>query len=270
MEIYLQHCLVGAIVKQMCQAAVLLLFPVDIEGFFKYISFKNGAKRYYPPGTNISHLGRRNIQGISSSNIQVPYCSLEGQNMQKPTPSVIAHSPPQLGRDTSGRNPKHLTFMKPCKLRDIYIYLPYQLVSLPDFWTINSTFFAETLVSAKLKPRLSCRLCAWIIEGLLECPSARFFWGCFEKGSFGPWDVKLEKTTWYCWWTKSCTTKDDEYPIIYKVLYIPGGAGFLSSTVPGNSAGDLFGMVKWPELKGGCWWPEKPGGKKVTLHWITW
>ena len=53
--------------------------------------------------------------------------------MQKPTPSVIAHSPPQLGRDTSGRNPKHLTFMKPCKLRDIYIYLPYQLVSLPDF-----------------------------------------------------------------------------------------------------------------------------------------
>ena len=22
----------------------------------------------------------------------------------------------------------------------------------------------------------------------------------------------------YCWWTKSCTTKDDDYPIIYKVL----------------------------------------------------
>ena len=35
----------------------------------------------------------------------------------------------------------------------------------------------------------------------------------------------------YCWWTKSCTTKDDDYPIIYKVLYIPGGAGFLPSTV---------------------------------------
>ena len=35
----------------------------------------------------------------------------------------------------------------------------------------------------------------------------------------------------YCWWTKSCTTKDDEYPIIYRVLYIPGGAGFLPSTV---------------------------------------
>ena len=35
----------------------------------------------------------------------------------------------------------------------------------------------------------------------------------------------------YCWWTKSCTTKDDEYPIIYKVLTIPGGAGFCPSTV---------------------------------------
>jgi len=27
------------------------------------------------------------------------------------------------------------------------------------------------------------------------------------------------------------TTKDDEYPIIYRVLTIPGGAGFLPSTV---------------------------------------
>ena len=26
----------------------------------------------------------------------------------------------------------------------------------------------------------------------------------------------------YRWWTKSCTTKDDDYPIIYKVLTIPG------------------------------------------------
>ena len=37
--------------------------------------------------------------------------------------------------------------------------------------------------------------------------------------------------SWYCWWTKSCTTKDDDYPIIYRVLTIPGGAGFCPSTV---------------------------------------
>ena len=37
----------------------------------------------------------------------------------------------------------------------------------------------------------------------------------------------------YCWWTKSCTTKDDDYPIIYRVLTIPAGClGFLPSTVP--------------------------------------
>ena len=35
----------------------------------------------------------------------------------------------------------------------------------------------------------------------------------------------------YCWWTKSCTTKDDDSPIIYRVLTIPGGAGFCPSTV---------------------------------------
>ena len=36
----------------------------------------------------------------------------------------------------------------------------------------------------------------------------------------------------YCWWTKSCTIKDDDYPIIYRFITIPGGA----STVP----------LKWP------------------------
>ena len=35
----------------------------------------------------------------------------------------------------------------------------------------------------------------------------------------------------YGWWTKSCTTKDDDYPIIYRVLTISGGAGFRPSTV---------------------------------------
>ena len=35
----------------------------------------------------------------------------------------------------------------------------------------------------------------------------------------------------YCWWLKSCTTKDDDYPIIHRVSYIPGGAGFQPSTV---------------------------------------
>ena len=32
-------------------------------------------------------------------------------------------------------------------------------------------------------------------------------------------------------WTKSCTSWYGKYPIIYRVSYIPGGAGFLPSTV---------------------------------------
>ena len=35
----------------------------------------------------------------------------------------------------------------------------------------------------------------------------------------------------YCWWKKTCTSWYGKYPIIYRVLCISGGAGFLPSTV---------------------------------------
>ena len=35
----------------------------------------------------------------------------------------------------------------------------------------------------------------------------------------------------YCWWKKSCTTWDVEYPVNSGVKYLPTGAGFLPSTV---------------------------------------
>ena len=35
----------------------------------------------------------------------------------------------------------------------------------------------------------------------------------------------------YCWWKKSCTSWYGNHPIICRYLYIPGGAGFLPSTV---------------------------------------
>ena len=44
------------------------------------------------------------------------------------------------------------------------------------------------------------------------------------------WEL-LVTEEWYRWWTKSCTTTDDDYHIIYRVLTSPGGAGFLPSTV---------------------------------------
>ena len=64
---------------------------------------------------------------------------------------------------------------------------------------------------------------------------------------------KKKRHSSYCWWTKSCTTKDDDYPIICGVLTIPGGAGFCPSTVwtkmidprLEGSSQDLIQLVKW-------------------------
>ena len=48
-----------------------------------------------------------------------------------------------------------------------------------------------------------------------------------HEGLFIPYGSR-----WYCWWKKSCTSWYGKYPIVYKVLYIPGGClGFLPSTV---------------------------------------
>ena len=45
------------------------------------------------------------------------------------------------------------------------------------------------------------------------------------------WFSLVVDPTWYCWWKKSCTSWYVQYPIIYRVLTIPGGAGFCPSTV---------------------------------------
>ena len=46
-------------------------------------------------------------------------------------------------------------------------------------------------------------------------------WGRSRRGRV--WYLQLLEHLgtigWYCWWTKSCTTKDDDYPIIYKVFF---------------------------------------------------
>ena len=68
----------------------------------------------------------------------------------------------------------------------------------------------------------------------------------------------------YCWWTKSCTTKDDDYPIIYRFLTIPGGPGFLPSTVCSTSASypPTPLVFLFNSIGVGChlftgWWEEK-------------
>ena len=48
-----------------------------------------------------------------------------------------------------------------------------------------------------------------------------------------PWKFKFQNVYYmsYYWWTESCTCCYGKFPIIYMVLYIPGGAGFFPSTV---------------------------------------
>ena len=61
----------------------------------------------------------------------------------------------------------------------------------------------------------------------LEHP-IRFFYILGKTWEILKWKILC---TSYCWWKKSCTSWYVTYPIIYKVLYIPSGAGFLPSTV---------------------------------------
>ncbi len=44
------------------------------------------------------------------------------------------------------------------------------------------------------------------------------------------WGHQIQQELQYCWCKKSCTSWYGKYPIIDKVLYTPGGAGFLPST----------------------------------------
>ena len=62
-----------------------------------------------------------------------------------------------------------------------------------------------------------------------QCGRHKFYWVVVSSiflFSTLPGEMKA-----FCWWTKSCTTKDDDYILIYRVLTIPGGAGFCPSTV---------------------------------------
>ena len=81
----------------------------------------------------------------------------------------------------------------------------------------------------------------------------------------------------YCWWTKSCTTKDDNYSIIYRVLTIPGGAGFLPSTVahlqknpsPAELLKEYLFLELWPESWAEARWISARW-KDVTTGCLSW
>ena len=58
----------------------------------------------------------------------------------------------------------------------------------------------------------------------------------------------------YCWWKKSCTSWYGKYPIIYKVLYMPGGAGFSSiNSITNVLRVQLFGHFLLPGSSLSSW-----------------
>ena len=85
----------------------------------------------------------------------------------------------------------------------------------------------------------------------------------YSKSSFYALQKASKSSFWrepYCWWKKSCTSWYGKYPIIYRVLYIPGGAGFLPSTVLSSTALQkklAFGKVVIHQVLKGDWFLRK-------------
>ena len=82
--------------------------------------------------------------------------------------------------------------------------------------------------------RLVFTMCGWTLNMLLSLKKWNTTWNdtnpkplwCLRGyTSFEPSDEK------YCRWKGSCTSWYGKSPSIYRVLYMPGGAGFLPSTV---------------------------------------
>ena len=83
-----------------------------------------------------------------------------------------------------------------------------------------------------------CQTHPWIDPPIVtstffETQDSAAVYSCFDRQCH-QWDLDAfvyrwglsTRWLWYCWWKKSCTSWYDEYPIIYRVLYIPGGQDF--------------------------------------------
>ena len=91
--------------------------------------------------------------------------------------------------------------------------------------TIGRLFLRKKILGSNLPPTLRGLQC-WYLKPHDPLKEAG------KKGSFPGCTLPWEKSVGgFCWWTKSCTSWYGKYPIIYRVSYIPGGAGFLPSTV---------------------------------------
>ena len=70
----------------------------------------------------------------------------------------------------------------------------------------------------------------------------------FECSTVNPDYASWRDVRYYCWWMKSCTSWYVVYPIIYKVSYMPGDAGFQPSTVGLSGEVSKYQVSKWVGL----------------------
>ena len=73
----------------------------------------------------------------------------------------------------------------------------------------------------------------------------------------------------YSWWKKTCTTGYGKHPIIYRFLYIPGGAGFLPSTAHFTAQGIFLTTHFEPSAFVACDIDHKPWFRVPLRNWLV-
>ena len=107
-----------------------------------------------------------------------------------------------------------------CGLEDVYLFLKMVIFGIYVKFRVCSRWDMFSTV-----PVLFCCGVEWMNMAVrFNHPLQR----SLRPATGGWWCILMCHS--YCWWRKSCNSWYGKYPIIFRVLYIPGGAGFLPST----------------------------------------
>ena len=121
-----------------------------------------------------------------------------------------------------------------------WIFVSSNWISSSFTILVGSSYLTYLMISKVNGNRGTHQQRLWVV--LLPRPHPKTLIGCItvasrahtclqQSGNNSILQKKKGSNARYWWWTKSCTTKDDDYPTIHRILSIPGGAGFLPSTV---------------------------------------
>ena len=120
--------------------------------------------------------------------------------------------------------PKHTTTVTTPCFENKHV----KFISFSIFPTNNSSLLRAWMLDLRVCDHFGVEV-AYAKIGLEELA------GCWHGKPLGHAGTRVNFLETYCWWKKSCTSWYVlvVYPIIYRVLYIPGGClGFLPSTAP--------------------------------------